>query len=79
MAIVPVLVGLGSPFKFVFESLIHCLPTPVLRAGENYFKTRSSWTSRRMTCAGVQRDPYLVEKVIFPDLLIAHAALCTMC
>lgn len=79
MSIVPVLVGLGSPFKFVFQSLTRCLPMPVLRAGENYFKTRSSWISRRMTCPGVPRDPYLAEKVIFPDLLVAQAALCTMC
>lgn len=79
MSIAPVLVGLGSPFKFVFEGLNHCMPMPVLRAGENYFKIRSSWISRRMTCPGVQRNPYLVEQVIFPDLLIACAALCTTC
>ena len=79
MSIVPVLVGLESPFEFVFASLTHCLPMPVLRAAENDFKTRSSWISRRMTCPAVQRDPCLVEKVIFLGLLIAHAALCTMC
>ena len=65
------LVGLGSPFECVFESLSHCLPEPVLRAGEHYFKTRSSWISRRTTCLQVQRDPCLVEKVIFPGPLTA--------